>query len=172
MPPSCLGTCVKSQGYEFPQPELGVKVEGNTGKFFHDLCGKDMGRMDKLSAELKVAQKVPTGCSCACQHSQTLPCRSDPGTAAPPILLRSSGKWDCTGASPAAGIGRCAVILLLAVLCDVIGLIILFVGIFAPLSSWDFFVYLGSLLLAFSLLFWIFWYTFNIEVPFRELGFN
>ncbi|XP_009951480.1 PREDICTED: transmembrane protein 238 [Leptosomus discolor] len=69
-------------------------------------------------------------------------------------------------------VGRCAMIFLLAVLCDVIGLIILFLGIFAPLSSWDFFVYLGALLLAFSLLFWTFWYTFNIEVPFRELGFN
>ncbi|NXV35724.1 TM238 protein, partial [Rissa tridactyla] len=68
-------------------------------------------------------------------------------------------------------IGRCALILLLALLCDVIGLIILFVGIFAPLSSWDFFVYLGALLIAFSLVFWVFWYTFNIEVPFRELGF-
>nr|XP_009504798.1 PREDICTED: transmembrane protein 238 [Phalacrocorax carbo] len=68
--------------------------------------------------------------------------------------------------------GRCAVILFLAVLCDVIGLIILFIGIFAPLSSWDFFVYLGALLLASSLVFWIFWYTFNIEIPFRELGFN
>ncbi|NXQ90382.1 TM238 protein, partial [Nyctibius grandis] len=60
--------------------------------------------------------------------------------------------------------GRCAAILLLAVLCDAIGLIILFVGIFAPLSSWDFFVYLGALLLAFSLVFWMFWYTLNIEV--------
>ncbi|NXT20873.1 TM238 protein, partial [Syrrhaptes paradoxus] len=68
-------------------------------------------------------------------------------------------------------IGRCALILLLAVLCDVAGLIILLLGVFAPLSSWDFFVYLGALLLAFSLVFWIFWYTFNIEVPFRELGF-
>ncbi|XP_010018173.1 PREDICTED: transmembrane protein 238 [Nestor notabilis] len=68
--------------------------------------------------------------------------------------------------------GRCAMILLLAVLCDVVGLITLFLGIFAPLSSWDFFVYLGALLLAFSLVFWSFWYTFNIEVPFRELGFN
>ncbi|NWX47743.1 TM238 protein, partial [Steatornis caripensis] len=67
--------------------------------------------------------------------------------------------------------GRCAVILLLAVLCDVVGLIILFLGIFAPLSSWDFFIYLGALLLAFSLVFWMFWYTVNIEVPFRELGF-
>ncbi|NXX76176.1 TM238 protein, partial [Urocolius indicus] len=68
-------------------------------------------------------------------------------------------------------LGRCAAILLLALLCDVIGLIILLVGIFAPLSSWDFFVYLGALLLTSSLVFWMFWYTFNIEVPFRELGF-
>ncbi|NXX46695.1 TM238 protein, partial [Tricholaema leucomelas] len=66
--------------------------------------------------------------------------------------------------------GRCPLILLLAVLCDVVGLIILFVGIFAPLSFWDFFVYVGALLLAFSLLFWVFWYTFNIEVSFKELG--
>ncbi|NXH10022.1 TM238 protein, partial [Bucco capensis] len=65
---------------------------------------------------------------------------------------------------------RCPVILLLALLCDLFGLIILLVGIFAPLSSWDFFVYLGALLLAFSLLFWIFWYTFNIEVSLKELG--
>ncbi|NXP54256.1 TM238 protein, partial [Heliornis fulica] len=60
--------------------------------------------------------------------------------------------------------GRCAPILLVALLCDVVGLIILLLGIFAPLSSWDFFVYLGALVLAFSLVFWIFWYTFNIEV--------
>nr|XP_009934519.1 PREDICTED: transmembrane protein 238 [Opisthocomus hoazin] len=69
-------------------------------------------------------------------------------------------------------LGRCAVILFLAVLCDVIGLITLLLGIFAPLSSWDFFIYLGALLLASSLVFWVFWYTLNIEVPFRELGFN
>ncbi|NXG20579.1 TM238 protein, partial [Grallaria varia] len=65
--------------------------------------------------------------------------------------------------------GRCALIALIAVLCDAVGLIILLVGIFAPLSSWDFFVFVGALFLAFSLLFWTFWYTFNIEVPFREL---
>lgn len=68
--------------------------------------------------------------------------------------------------------GRCAAILLLALLCDVVGLILLLLGIFAPLSYWDFLVYMGSLLLAFSLVFWVFWYTFNIEVPFRELGFH
>ncbi|NXE51370.1 TM238 protein, partial [Dromaius novaehollandiae] len=67
--------------------------------------------------------------------------------------------------------GRCALILLLALLCDVAGLIILLLGIFAPLSYWDFFIYSGAVLIAFSLLFWISWYTSNIEVPFRELGF-
>ncbi|NWU91807.1 TM238 protein, partial [Upupa epops] len=60
--------------------------------------------------------------------------------------------------------GRCPMILLLALLFDVVGLIILFVGIFAPLSFWDFFIYSGALLIASSLIFWIFWYTFNIEV--------
>ncbi|NWX19472.1 TM238 protein, partial [Aegotheles bennettii] len=68
-------------------------------------------------------------------------------------------------------IGRCAAILLVAVLCDVLGLIILLLGIFAPLSFWDFFVYSGALLIAFSLVFWVFWYTLNIEVPSKELGF-
>ncbi|KAJ7418898.1 transmembrane protein 238 [Willisornis vidua] len=65
--------------------------------------------------------------------------------------------------------GRCAVVALVALLCDAVGLIVLLVGLLAPLSSWDFFVYVGALLLAFSLLFWVLWYTFNIEVPFREL---
>ncbi|NXJ03388.1 TM238 protein, partial [Odontophorus gujanensis] len=67
--------------------------------------------------------------------------------------------------------GHCAVVLLLALLCDVLGLVFLLLGLLAPLSYWDFFVYFGALLIAFSLLFWTFWYTFNIEVPYRELGF-
>ncbi|XP_058708517.1 transmembrane protein 238-like [Poecile atricapillus] len=66
-------------------------------------------------------------------------------------------------------LGRCAAIALLALLCDALGLLILLLGILAPLSSWDFFVYVGALLLAFSLLFWVLWYTFNIEVPLGEL---
>ncbi|NXS25198.1 TM238 protein, partial [Mystacornis crossleyi] len=67
-------------------------------------------------------------------------------------------------------LGRCAAIALLALLCDALGLLILLLGILAPISSWDFFVYGGALLLAFSLLFWVLWYTFNIEVPLGELG--
>ncbi|XP_059720477.1 transmembrane protein 238-like [Haemorhous mexicanus] len=65
--------------------------------------------------------------------------------------------------------GRCAAIALLALLCDALGLLFLLLGVLAPLSSWDFFVYGGALLLAFSLVFWVFWYTFNIEVPLGEL---
>ncbi|CAN8194308.1 unnamed protein product [Coccothraustes coccothraustes] len=63
--------------------------------------------------------------------------------------------------------GRCAAIALLGLLCDALGLLFLLLGISAPLSSWDFFVYGGALLLAFSLVFWAFWYTFNIESPAR-----
>ncbi|NXW70023.1 TM238 protein, partial [Hirundo rustica] len=66
-------------------------------------------------------------------------------------------------------LGRCAVFALLALLCDALGLLILLLGLLAPLSSWDFFVYGGALLLAFSLVFWVFWYTFNIEAPLGEL---
>lgn len=65
-------------------------------------------------------------------------------------------------------LGRCLLILVLAILCDVAGLVFLFVGLWGLLSSWDFFVYSGVLLLAFSLLFWTLWYTLNIEVPFKE----
>ncbi|NXQ38425.1 TM238 protein, partial [Catharus fuscescens] len=60
--------------------------------------------------------------------------------------------------------GRCAAIALVALFCDALGLLILLVGILAPISSWDFFVHAGAVLLAFSLLFWVLWYTFNIEV--------
>ncbi|NXV04578.1 TM238 protein, partial [Cettia cetti] len=66
-------------------------------------------------------------------------------------------------------LGRCAVFALVALVCDALGLLVLLVGILAPISSWDFFVYGGALTLAFSLVFWVFWYTFNIEVPLREL---
>ncbi|NWX35461.1 TM238 protein, partial [Notiomystis cincta] len=62
-------------------------------------------------------------------------------------------------------LGRCAAIALLGLLCDALGLLFLLLGILAPISFWDFFVYLGALLLAFSLVFWVFWHTFNIEVP-------
>lgn len=66
-------------------------------------------------------------------------------------------------------VGRCILIFVLALLCDVVGLVLLLLGIFGYLNSWDFFVYSGALLLAFSLVFWSFWYIFNIEVSIKEL---
>lgn len=57
-----------------------------------------------------------------------------------------------------------------AVLLDVAGLIIFLVGIFAPLSYWDFFIFSGSLLIFFSLIPWILWYMGNLTVSEEELN--
>lgn len=68
-----------------------------------------------------------------------------------------------------AHVGRCLWFYLIAVLLDAVGLILFFVGIFAPLSFWDFLVYSGPVLIFFSLIFWIFWYLGNLEAPVEEL---
>lgn len=66
-------------------------------------------------------------------------------------------------------LGRCAFLLGVALLFDAVGLVLLLLGILAPLDYWDFLVYTGSLILAFSLLFWVTWYSLNIEVPLEKL---
>lgn len=66
-------------------------------------------------------------------------------------------------------IGRCPLFFYLAVLLDAAGLVLFFIGIFAPLSFWDFLVLSGPLLLFLSLVLWIFWYLGNLEVPVEEL---
>nr|XP_037843232.1 putative transmembrane protein LOC100289255 homolog [Chlorocebus sabaeus] len=66
-------------------------------------------------------------------------------------------------------LGRCVLFLVLALLLDVVGLVFLLLGILASLSYWDFFVYTGALILAFSLLFWVLWYSLNIEVSPEKL---
>ncbi|KAI3359483.1 hypothetical protein L3Q82_013879 [Scortum barcoo] len=65
---------------------------------------------------------------------------------------------------------KCTILFLtLAVIVDIAGLVLFFVGIFAPLSFWDFFVLSGPLLIFLSLVFWIFWYLGNITVSEEEL---
>lgn len=58
----------------------------------------------------------------------------------------------------------------LAVILDVVGLIIFLVGIFAPLSFWDFFIFSGALLIFASLIPWILWYMAALTVSEEELN--
>ncbi|KAJ0058142.1 hypothetical protein NL108_008722 [Boleophthalmus pectinirostris] len=58
----------------------------------------------------------------------------------------------------------------LAIVLDVVGLLLLLIGIFAPLSFWDFFVFSGPVLIFLSLILWIFWYLGNLKVPEEELN--
>ncbi|KAL7826653.1 hypothetical protein AOLI_G00318620 [Acnodon oligacanthus] len=51
----------------------------------------------------------------------------------------------------------------------VVGLILFLLGIFAPLSFWDFFVLTGPIIIFLSLVFWIFWYLGNLTVPYQQL---
>lgn len=68
-------------------------------------------------------------------------------------------------------VGSCTKLCLsLAVILDIIGLCLLLVGIFAPLSFWDLLVLSGPLLIFISLIFWIFWYLGNLTVSEEELN--
>lgn len=62
-------------------------------------------------------------------------------------------------------LGRCIFFFLLALAFDVIGLALFFIGIFAPLSFWDFLILSGPLIIFVSLVFWIFWYLGNLMLP-------
>ena len=89
------------------------------------------------------------------------------------ILVKSSAgrNPDCVHvpAMDTSSMGRCVFFLILALIFDVVGLILFFLGIFAPLSFWDFFVLSGPLLIFLSLVFWIFWYLGSLTVPYEEL---
>lgn len=67
--------------------------------------------------------------------------------------------------------GKCSIVFLfLAIFLDVVGLLLFFIGIFAPLSYWDFFVLSGPLLIFLSLVLWIFWYMGSLTVSEEELN--
>lgn len=68
-----------------------------------------------------------------------------------------------------AHVGRCLRCYLIAVLLDAVGLILFFIGIFTPLSFWDFLVFTGPVIMFISLLFWISWYLGNLDAPVEEL---
>ncbi|RXN01998.1 Transmembrane protein 238 [Acipenser ruthenus] len=69
----------------------------------------------------------------------------------------------------AVGLGRCSCAFWLAVAFDIVGLGILLLGVFANLFFYDFLIYAGAIIIFLSLIWWVFWYTGNIEVPPQEL---
>lgn len=75
------------------------------------------------------------------------------------------------------GLSHCKLALVFAVLMDLLGVISLLLGVFAPLEIrgqdfGDLLVYTGALLVLFSLAGWVMWYSGNIEglTSRKELG--
>ncbi|KAE8577188.1 hypothetical protein XENTR_v10004463 [Xenopus tropicalis] len=71
-------------------------------------------------------------------------------------------------------VGRCPVLFILAFTFDASGIGLILAGIFANLekngrSFGEFLIYSGGILVFFSLLLWLAWYSFNLEVSMEEL---
>ncbi|XP_059892595.1 transmembrane protein 238-like [Gadus macrocephalus] len=67
------------------------------------------------------------------------------------------------------GVGRCKCSFWFAVAHDVLGLVIMMMGVFGGFAIHDLLIYAGSIILFFSLIWWVFWYSGNIDVPPGEL---
>lgn len=67
------------------------------------------------------------------------------------------------------GVGRCRCSFWFAVAHDVLGVFIMMVGVFGGLVVHDVFIYGGAIVIFLSLIWWVFWYTGNIDVPPEEL---
>ncbi|KAM8843891.1 transmembrane protein 238 [Spinachia spinachia] len=67
------------------------------------------------------------------------------------------------------GLGRCVCCFWLAVAFDIIGLLVLLIGVFVNVFFYDLLIYAGAIVIFLSLIWWVFWYSGNIEVPPAEL---
>ncbi|XP_034717342.1 transmembrane protein 238-like [Etheostoma cragini] len=67
------------------------------------------------------------------------------------------------------GVGRCKCSFWFAVAHDVVGVFIMMVGVFGGLAIHDLFIYAGAIVIFLSLIWWVFWYSGNIDVPPEEL---
>ncbi|XP_023251296.1 transmembrane protein 238-like [Seriola lalandi dorsalis] len=67
------------------------------------------------------------------------------------------------------GVGRCKCSFWFAVVHDILGVFIMMVGVFGGLAIHDLFIYAGAIIIFLSLIWWVFWYSGNIDVPPEEL---
>lgn len=67
------------------------------------------------------------------------------------------------------GVGRCKCSFWFAVAHDILGVFIIMVGVFGGLAVHDLFVYAGAIIIFLSLIWWVFWYSGNIDVPPEDL---
>ncbi|XP_049416311.1 transmembrane protein 238-like [Epinephelus fuscoguttatus] len=67
------------------------------------------------------------------------------------------------------GLGRCVCCFWLAVAFDIVGLVVLLIGVFVNIFFYDLLIYAGAIVIFLSLIWWVFWYSGNIEVPPAEL---
>uniref|UniRef100_A0AAQ5XJ53 Uncharacterized protein n=1 Tax=Amphiprion ocellaris TaxID=80972 RepID=A0AAQ5XJ53_AMPOC len=70
---------------------------------------------------------------------------------------------------PRPGVGRCKCSFWFAVAHDILGVFIMMVGVFGGLIIHDLFIYAGAIIIFLSLIWWVFWYAGNIDVPPEEL---
>ncbi|XP_051818788.1 uncharacterized protein LOC127538946 [Antechinus flavipes] len=63
------------------------------------------------------------------------------------------------------GLGRCTFAFWLAVSFDLVGLAVLITGVFSEVFFYDLLLYAGSIIIFLSLIWWVFWYTGNVEAP-------
>ncbi|XP_074052035.1 uncharacterized protein LOC141494720 [Macrotis lagotis] len=64
-----------------------------------------------------------------------------------------------------SGLGRCPFAFWLAVSFDLVGLAVLLTGVFSEVFFYDLLLYAGSIIIFLSLIWWVFWYTGNVEAP-------
>lgn len=67
------------------------------------------------------------------------------------------------------GVGRCKCSFWFAVAHDILGVFIIMTGVFGGLVIHDLLVYGGAIIIFLSLIWWVFWYSGNIDVPPEEL---